>query len=288
MTTKLRDPCSTSRSRDARALSVDRRATEDGHHRRVPSVSGRAGRSDVAPRGRWRSLGATHPVRQLASGSGFSAAFYSIGWTARGYRRGDDVENPAKSEDFGRRRIPATRRRRAGQPVRLSRCPWARTTAGERGSTPEPRLGAIRAGGAELGPISPELALVDPALAETARQLLPDPRERSTSRPRPVAASTPLRVVEQPEQTARPARPRRRGWRRTVLLAGLVLVFGAVAGGFFAERPAVSPETTLEIRSGAPTETRSDREKQPAQKSASSSAGAPLQLPKVGDEPHLV
>jgi len=149
----------------------------------------------------------------------------------------------------------------------------------------EPRLGAIHAGDAELGPISPELALVDPALAETARQLLPDPRERSTSRPRPVAASTPLRVVEQPEQTAPPARPRRRGWRRTVLLAGLVLVFGAVAGGFFAERPAVSPETTLEIRSGAPTETRSDREKQPAQKSASSSAGAPLQLPKVSDQP---
>jgi hypothetical protein len=149
----------------------------------------------------------------------------------------------------------------------------------------EPRLGAIQAGDAELGPISPELALVDPALAETARQLLPDPRERSTSRPRPVAASTPLRVVEQPEQTAPPARPRRRGWRRAVLLAGLVLVFGAVAGGFFAERPAVSPETTLEIRSGAPTETRSGREKQPAQKSASSSAGAPLQLPKVSDEP---
>jgi hypothetical protein len=32
--------------------------------------------------GRWAR---PHPVRQLASGSGFSAAFYSIGWTAPGY-----------------------------------------------------------------------------------------------------------------------------------------------------------------------------------------------------------
>src|SRR6476619_6678779 len=98
---------------------------------------------------------------------------------------------------------------------------------------PEEVLGAAAHPSAELGPISPELALVDDVLAERARMLLPDPTERTRS-PRvvPVAWSPP--VSERPETARAPAGPQRRGrWRKTVLLAGLVFAAGAASGGFF-------------------------------------------------------
>lgn len=100
----------------------------------------------------------------------------------------------------------------------------------------QPFLGAVPADHAQLGPISPELALVDPELAERARQLLPEPRGRPRSRPRLEPQAVPL-----PEAAA----PSRRRWPRTVALAALIFAAGAASGGFFGERHGSAPETTL-------------------------------------------
>jgi hypothetical protein len=96
---------------------------------------------------------------------------------------------------------------------------------------------------ADLGPISPELALIDPKLAERARRLLPDPRERPRL-PRPLPKAV---VAAQP--VAPPRKPR---WRRTVVLAALVFAAGAVSGNFLAGRHGSSPSVTFEARAGAP------------------------------------
>lgn len=112
--------------------------------------------------------------------------------------------------------------------------------------THEP-LGAAPAGDADLGPISPELALIDPDLARRVRELLPEPRER----PRPPRPARPA-PIPAPE----PEVGRRRRWPRTLALAVAIFVAGAVSGTFLGNHQSGSPATPLEVRVVAPATTR--------------------------------
>jgi hypothetical protein len=119
----------------------------------------------------------------------------------------------------------------------------------------EPPCGAVPNGDAELGPISPELALVDPELARRARELLPEPRERPRA-PRP---PIPTRVrVEQPvareEVLAWPER-QRRGWLalRMVVLAVVIFAGGAVSGALFGDDRGSPGSTVDAVRAVEPT-----------------------------------
>jgi hypothetical protein len=139
-------------------------------------------------------------------------------------------------------------------------------------------------GSGHLGPISPELVLVDPVLAEQARGLLPDVVER----PRPAAPPLPPTVVVEPAPVAPPEPPPvaiepaattpRRRWRRMLVLAVLIFVAGAISGTLLGGRdsapvgvtlgggaeapntrsPSASPQTTEPSKTSART-TRSSR-----------------------------
>ena len=98
-----------------------------------------------------------------------------------------------------------------------------------------------------LGPISPELVLVDPVLAEQARKLLPEPDERYAHRERVVREE--LRSVLVPPA----ARPRRR-WPRTVAFAAVMFAVGAALGGFL-RRGHPAQSGVLEVRTASPPQT---------------------------------
>ena len=99
-------------------------------------------------------------------------------------------------------------------------------------------LGAVSE---DLGPISPELVLIDDALAERARALLPEPREHP--RPRPTAIPVATEATRQ--------RPRR--WRRTAVLAAVVFVAGAASGGLLSRKDRPASGVRLELQGGART-----------------------------------
>jgi hypothetical protein len=100
-------------------------------------------------------------------------------------------------------------------------------------------LGSARGASEELGPISPELALVDDTLAERARKLLPEPREHTSAR----RSSTPVVLPSAPRRAPR-ARPRR--WRRTAVIAVLVFVAGAASGGLLGRKDGSTSRPRLE------------------------------------------
>jgi hypothetical protein len=117
---------------------------------------------------------------------------------------------------------------------------------------PAERLGAIPGGAADLGPISPELALIDTDLARRARELLPEPgefwRARATPPPappveEPVAAPPPARAIEP---------PRGRRWARTLVFAAVVFAAGAASGATVAPERTVPFGTALGFRAAAP------------------------------------
>jgi hypothetical protein len=103
-------------------------------------------------------------------------------------------------------------------------------------------LGAPPDGYGELGPVSPELALVDPVLADRARMLLPE-RHEPPSRARPAIESVLPEVSPSRRSTRSPAQRRPRHVRRTVVLAGLIFAAGAASGGMLGRGPDVSTRT---------------------------------------------
>lgn len=150
---------------------------------------------------------------------------------------------------------------------------------------------------ASLEPISPELALVDPVLAEQARKLLPDPREQFGS-PRPVAPpvaeavarpeATPPPVAE-PTPAAEPEAPApRRRWQRILVLAVLVFVAGAVSGSLLNGTEPESSGVTFEVLTegqhtpspGTTLGSARTTKSRPAATSRSTSPPAPLRPPK--------
>ena len=121
------------------------------------------------------------------------------------------VRTRAKSDFSG----PAPTRTRACKTVRVT--PW-----------PDVVQGSLLE---DMEPISPELVLVDPELAERARQVLPEPR-------RPIRA--------EPATWVPVAQPAPRRWRRTAVLAALIFAAGAASGELLGRRES-SSRSGLEI-----------------------------------------
>ena len=116
----------------------------------------------------------------------------------------------------------------------------------------EPPLGASQAADGSLGVISPELALVDPELAQRARQLLPEPRERPKVPP-PVAAGPALAQQPAAKVAPDPETRRRRRWLRMAALAAVIFVAGAASGTFLGNKETRSPGNAFEVAAVEPT-----------------------------------
>jgi hypothetical protein len=132
-------------------------------------------------------------------------------------------------------------------------CNTVRVTPGPdvvQGSLLEPnqRFATPSAGAEDVEPISPELVLVDPVLAERARKLLPEPRRFTTEQRAPSATERDLSPAPLP--TAGPATRR---WRRTAVLAALIFAAGAASGGLLGRRDSSPPRPRLEVGADATT-----------------------------------
>jgi len=152
----------------------------------------------------------------------------------------------------------------------------------------EPVLGASSPGELDLGPISPELALVDPALAERARQLLPEPRERAVA-PRRLPAAPALEPPAPVEAPPVLETPRRRRWPRAVALAVVIFVAGAASGSFLGNNEGHSPDASLEAAAvspkTAPARPESARPKPARPKLVPTGNRAALRPPKLSRRP---
>jgi hypothetical protein len=111
-------------------------------------------------------------------------------------------------------------------------------------------LGVPSAGYGDLGPVSPELVLIDQGLAERARVLLPEPPGRP--RPVPRAADLPPRVLRTPETAPPPLVRSRTRWRRMVALAILIFTAGAASGGLLGRGRQPSSRTPLQAQANVP------------------------------------
>jgi hypothetical protein len=156
----------------------------------------------------------------------------------------------------------------------------SREDAPHSGSTASAPLGAPPAGYADLGAISPELALVDPVLAGRAGMLLPEPQERPRHSRRTAEAPRPsVSPPRRPEVAPPPVARGRSRWRRTVALAVRIFTAGAASGGLLGRRQEASPRTQLQAQanlSTVPIATNGEHSAAETKSDAKSKASRPL------------